>query len=96
MLFGLCVVCALISECRADLVSQHLWCIKRYLNSSCDLRHVQGESAVHCTPILCSWCRQEEPEKIQQELEEFLKSHGVDFSYSGRTKFANFRHRTLL
>lgn len=40
--------------------------------------------------------RQDEPEKIQQKLEDFLKENGVSFTYSGRTKFGNFRHRTLL
>lgn len=38
----------------------------------------------------------DEPEKIQQKLEDFLKEGGVSFTYSGRTKFGNFRHKTLL
>lgn len=38
----------------------------------------------------------DEPEKIQQKLEDFLKEHNVPFTYSGRTKFGNFRHKTLL
>ena len=39
---------------------------------------------------------QDEPEKIQQKLEDFLTENGVSFKYSGRTKFGNFRHKTLL
>ena len=65
--------------------------------SPCTLRAIRASRfrCAHDTNPICR-CRQEEPEKIQKELEEFLKSHGVNFSYSGRTKFANFRHRTLL
>lgn len=39
--------------------------------------------------------QQTEPERLRQELEEYLTQLEVPHSYSTTTKFANFRNRTL-
>jgi adenylate cyclase class IV len=41
-------------------------------------------------------CETEEPEKVKAELEAFLKSLNVAYSYSTKSKFANFKDKTLL
>ncbi len=38
----------------------------------------------------------ERPEELKTELEALLTQRGVPFSDSQRTKFANFRHKTLI
>lgn len=39
---------------------------------------------------------QSEPEALRADLEALLASHGVAYSYSKTSKFANFINRTLL
>ena len=38
---------------------------------------------------------QEDPEPTKAKLEKFLESRGIPYKYGTKTKFANFRHRTL-
>lgn len=38
---------------------------------------------------------QEDPDSLKPKLESFMKEHGVDYSYSTTTKFANFVNKTL-
>jgi hypothetical protein len=40
--------------------------------------------------------RQTEPEALRADLEALLASHGVAYSYSKTSKFANFVNRTLV
>ncbi|KAL6969069.1 hypothetical protein U1Q18_028226 [Sarracenia purpurea var. burkii] len=40
-------------------------------------------------------CESQEPEKVKQLIEEFLKENGIDFSYSVVSKFAIFRSGKL-
>ena len=47
-----------------------------------------------CAPCACARL-QSEPERLRQELEDFLSQRGVAYKYSTTTKFANFRNRTL-
>jgi hypothetical protein len=39
---------------------------------------------------------QDEPEALRADLERLLASHGVTYSYSKTSKFANFINRTLV
>ena len=39
---------------------------------------------------------QTEPEALRADLEALLASHGVSYSYSKTSKFANFVNRTLV
>lgn len=38
---------------------------------------------------------QEDPDALKAKLEGFMKEHGVQYTYSTTTKFANFINRTL-
>lgn len=38
---------------------------------------------------------QEDPEPTKAKLEAFLESKGIPYKYGTKTKFANFRQRTL-
>ena len=38
---------------------------------------------------------QEDPEPTKAKLEAFLESRGIPYKYGTKTKFANFRQRTL-
>lgn len=40
-------------------------------------------------------CESSDPEKAKDLLEEFLKIHGIEYSYSNVSKFAIFRSRKL-
>lgn len=40
-------------------------------------------------------CLQEDPEPTKAKLEAFLESKGIPYKYGTKTKFANFRQRTL-
>lgn len=40
-------------------------------------------------------CETERPQELKKELEELLRSHGVPFSYTTKSKFANFVDKTL-
>jgi len=44
--------------------------------------------------VLCG-CLQEDPEPTKAKLEKFLESKGIPCKYGTKTKFANFRQRTL-
>jgi hypothetical protein len=39
---------------------------------------------------------QDKPEELRSQLEQLLQSHGIQYSYSKTSKFANFINRTLL
>ncbi len=41
------------------------------------------------------WILQEDPEPTKAKLEKFLESKGIPYKYGTKTKFANFRQRTL-
>lgn len=38
---------------------------------------------------------QEDPEPTKAKLEAFLENKGIPYKYGTKTKFANFRQRTL-
>jgi len=38
---------------------------------------------------------QEDPEPTKAKLEAFLESKGIPYKYGTKTKFANFRQKTL-
>lgn len=38
---------------------------------------------------------QTKPEEVKAQLEELLKSHNIKYSYSSKSKFANFIEKTL-
>lgn len=40
-------------------------------------------------------CETDRPEQVRKELEDFLKSIGVSYTYATKTKFANFIEKTL-
>ena len=40
-------------------------------------------------------CETERPQELKQELEDLLTSHGVPYSYTTKSKFANFVDKTL-
>lgn len=47
------------------------------------------------TNITSVWMVQEDPEPTKAKLEKFLESKGIPYKYGTKTKFANFRQKTL-
>jgi hypothetical protein len=39
---------------------------------------------------------QDQPEELRSQLEELLQGHGIQYSYSTTSKFANFINKALL
>ena len=56
-------------------------------------------NAAACThqygPISSPVYLQDDPEPTKSKLEKFLESKGIPYKYGTKTKFANFRQRTL-
>ena len=50
---------------------------------------------VVCVLTALCGCLQEDPEPTKVKLEKFLESKGIPYKYGTKTKFANFRQRTL-
>jgi len=50
---------------------------------------------VLCVCMTFDGCLQEDPEPTKAKLEKFLESKGIPYKYGTKTKFANFRQRTL-
>ena len=52
--------------------------------------------AKHVVPLsLSPHPVQDKPEALKAELEGFLAARGVPYSYSTKSKFANFKDKTL-
>ncbi|KAL3146052.1 hypothetical protein ABBQ38_015404 [Trebouxia sp. C0009 RCD-2024] len=90
----------ILEKLRRDLKPKHLVCLGGFKNMRQDYNYEGLKMELDETSYEWGTCYEieietEDPEPTKAKLEAFLESKGIPYKYGTKTKFANFRQRTL-
>lgn len=90
----------ILEKLRTELKPKHLVCLGGFKNLRQDYNYEGLKMELDETSYEWGTCYEieietEDPEPTKVKLEQFLESKGIPYKYGTKTKFANFRQRTL-